>query len=53
MRMMQGIGFLMVLMCSTALDGGAWAIALVGCAIGAALMIAPMVMQKVRSVWTA
>ena len=51
--MSKAVGFLMVLICSTALDGGAWAVALIGCAIGAVLMIAPMVMQKVRMEWTA
>jgi len=53
MRMLQGIGFLMVLVCSTALDGGAWVTALLGCAVGAVLMIVPMVAKKARALWIA
>ena len=50
---MKTVGFLLVLVCSTALDGGSWAVALWGCAVGVALMIAPMVTKKVRALWTA
>ena len=45
--MMKGVGFLLVLVCSTALDSGWWVSALIGCAVGAVLMIAPMVRKAV------
>jgi len=53
MRKLQGIGFLMVLVCSTGLDGTGWVTALWGCAVGAMLMIVPMVAKKARALWIA
>ena len=39
--MSKAVGFMMVLVCSTALDSGWWVSALIGCAIGAVLMLLP------------
>ena len=47
--MLKGLGFMLVLLASTALDGAYWAIALAVCAIGAALMLIP----GRRARWTA
>lgn len=45
---MRGIGFLMAVICAAGLDGMGWRLALVGCFVGAVLMIMPMIERMAK-----
>lgn len=46
--MLSAAGFITVLIASAFLDGSSWAGAAIACAIGAALMWAPLIGRRIR-----